>query len=281
MLNLSIIFYVLLLPSDLEYEAIIGVVETIGKLFFLDGMKAEVVAHVDEVCRYGTEVAAKGDGLLYGLMCLVRCVAQSPDDKQADTLEQWQRGIKKSGNVSEVGHITDAITQDGQLAVHDAQGCDRKRTKLQEVPLLYLMQFQFRNAWIAVPYQTIREPLPQVFASIVVGIEGQVSVEGKWAEIVNATYVVVVFMGDENGIQRIPHPDAQHLFAEVGAAIQQKPCISLFEKCRSTQAAVARIATGAYFASASYLWYADACACSEESDFHLLFDDLLFTIHFS
>ena len=117
---------------------------------------------------------------------------------------------------------------------------------------------------------------------IVVGIKGQIALESKGTEVVDAANVVVVFVGDENGIQRFVHADAEHLFAEVRTAIQQKPCVALLEECRSTQATVARVAAGANFATASYLWYADACACSEESYLHftiLQFHD--FTIKLS
>ena len=107
-----------------------------------------------------------------------------------------------------------------------------------------------------------------MLAGIVVGIEWQVAVEGKGTEVVYATDVVIVLVSNENGIQWLRHPDAEHLFAEVRTAIQQKPCVAFLEECRSTQATVARVAAGANFATASYLWYADACACSEESYLH-------------
>ena len=48
------------------------------------------MAHVNEICGYGTEAAAESDGLLYGLVREVRCVAQSSDNKQADAFEQRQ-----------------------------------------------------------------------------------------------------------------------------------------------------------------------------------------------
>ena len=188
--------------SDLKHEAVVSEVEAFGEARFLDGVQAEVVTHVDEICRHGAEAAAEGDGLFYGLVRLVRRVAQCSDDEQADAIEQRQRRVEKPCHVGEVGHIADAIPEDGQLAVHDAQGCDRERTELQAVTLLYLMQFQFRHARIAVPYQAVGETLPQVFAGIVVSIERKVAVESERPEIIDAANVVVVLVGDEDGIQR-------------------------------------------------------------------------------
>ena len=107
------------LTSDLEHESVVGKVEAFGKSFLLDRMKPNVVTHVDEICRHGAKAAAEGDGLLYGLVRLVRRVSQRSDDEQADALEQRQRRIKKPGHVCQVGHIANAISEDGQLAVHD------------------------------------------------------------------------------------------------------------------------------------------------------------------
>ena len=110
--------------------------------------------------------------------------------------------------------------------------------------------------------------MAQVTAGIVVGIKWEVALEGEWAKVVDAPDVVVVFVGDEDGIQRLRHLDAEHLLAEVRSAVNEKPCVSHLEECRGTQATVARVATGADFALASDLRHSDACACSEESYLH-------------
>ena len=114
---------------------------------------------------------------------------------------------------------------------------------------------------------------------IVVGIKWKVAVEGKGPEVVDAPDMVIMLVGDEHSIKRFRHLDTEHLLTEVRTAIEQKSCVALLEKRRSTQAAVARVAAGANFALATYLRYADACACSEECNLHftiLRFDN--FTI---
>ena len=56
----------------MEYEAVVGIVDAVGELFFFFSMESHLVAHVDEVCRkVGSETSAEGDGVLYGLVCLV------------------------------------------------------------------------------------------------------------------------------------------------------------------------------------------------------------------
>lgn len=66
----------------MENEAVVGIVDAIGELSFFYGMESYLVAHVDEVCgKVGSEASAEGDGVLYGLVCLVGRVAQGSDDE--------------------------------------------------------------------------------------------------------------------------------------------------------------------------------------------------------
>ena len=66
----------------LEHKAVVGVVEAQGETFFLDGVEADLVAHVDEVGGNVAEASAEGYGVFHGLMRLVRCMAQGSDDEQ-------------------------------------------------------------------------------------------------------------------------------------------------------------------------------------------------------
>jgi hypothetical protein len=70
------------------------------------------------------------------------------------------------------------------------------------------------------PDEAIGKPLPQMLAGIVVGIEGKCAFEGEGTQVIDTAYMVVVLVSDEDSIQRIPHLNTQHLFAEVRSAIQ-------------------------------------------------------------
>ena len=93
--------------------------------------------------------------MFYGLVRLVGRVAQSSDDEQLDVSEQGERRIEEFGHVREVSYVADAVTEDGQFAVHDAQGSHFERTELQAVAFLNLLQVQLRNAWISMVHEAV------------------------------------------------------------------------------------------------------------------------------
>ena len=180
--------------SKLKHQSVVGIVETRGEFLLLDGIKADLVAHVNEVGRYVSEASAELDGVLHGLMRFVRCVTQGSDNEQLDASEQRQRGVEQFRHVRQVGHVADSVSEDGQFAVHDANRSHLERPETQLVAFLQFVQFQLRNARIGVPNQAIGQPLPQVLAGVIVGIEGQVVLEGKGAKVVNASDMVVVLV---------------------------------------------------------------------------------------
>ena len=74
----------------LKHETVIGIVEALGKPFLFDSMKPNLMAHVDEVGWDIAKALAEGDGVFYGLVCLVRRMAQGTDDEQLYPFEQGQ-----------------------------------------------------------------------------------------------------------------------------------------------------------------------------------------------
>ena len=86
------------------------------------GMGGDVVAHVDDVGGLVANLTGKLYGLPNGLMGSVGAVAQSVHHKQPDTGKQFQGAGRNGGHVSDIGHVADAVSKDGQLAVHYLQG---------------------------------------------------------------------------------------------------------------------------------------------------------------
>ena len=63
------------------------------------------------------------------------------------------------------------------------------------------------------------------------------------AQIINATHMIIVFVGYEHRIQPSVETDTKHLLAEIGTAIPKDMALALLHKCRATQTAIARVLT--------------------------------------
>ena len=73
-----------------------------------------------------------------------------------------------------------------------------------------------------------------------------------WAQIVEAAYMVVVYVGDNQGIE-MWSAGGNHLLTEVGSAVDKYVFVLNFNQGRGSQAAVARVNRGAGFTFAPYL----------------------------
>ena len=76
-----------LLRLDLNLLTIVGQLDVGGQLGIDFGMAADVVAGVDEPRLTGSNAAGKGDGLVDGLMGVVRLLAQGVDNEGVAALD--------------------------------------------------------------------------------------------------------------------------------------------------------------------------------------------------
>ena len=58
----------------------------------------------------------------------------------------------------------------------------------------------------------------------VIGIEVDIAKTTEWTQIINATRMVVVFVGEEYTVQAVER-NAQHLLAKVGTTIDKYTCL--------------------------------------------------------
>ena len=185
------------------------------------GMGGDVVAHVDDVGGLVANLTGKCYGLPNGLMGSVGAVAQSVDHKQPDTGKQFQGAGRNGGHVSDIGHVADAVSKDGQLAVHHLQGGYLGIVHQNRVIGLEIVQLELWHSGILVFHQTIRQTLAQMGGGIGVGIYGQGTAVTEWSQVVYAAHMVVMLVGNEKGIKRSPEIEAQHLLAEIGRAVYE------------------------------------------------------------
>ena len=230
------------------------------------GMGGDVVAHVDDIGGLVANLAGKCYGLVYGLMGTVGAVTESVHHKQANAGEQFQSAGGNGSHVGDIGHVANAVSKDGQLAVHHLQGSYIGIVHQDCVIGLEIVQLELWHSGILVFHQTIRQTLAQMGCGIGIGIYGQGTGVAERSKVVYAAHMVVMLVGDEKGIKRTPEIEAQHLFAEIGRTVNEDVGRCGLHQCRTAQAFVPRICAGTRWAVASQIGHTRAGACAKKSD---------------
>ncbi len=184
-------------------------------------METGSVAQVYDVGFGGAKGLAEGNGFGDGLVGVVFAEAEAVHDEEAYALKKGKLGGGHGFHVRDIGHVTDAVAQDGKLSVKDLQGGDGKVAHGEAVVGLNAVQLQLGDAGIDVAQETIGQALLKVGGRIVVGIEGQKVAVAEGTEVVYAPNMIVVLVGDEAGINLAGHANAQHLLTEVGTTVDE------------------------------------------------------------
>ena len=250
----------------LHHQTIVCQVDTMRHTEGFLGMGSDVVTHVDDVGGLVANLTGKCYGLVYGLMGSMGTVAQSVDHKQANAGEQFQGAGGNGSHVGYIGHVANAVSKDGQLAVHHLQGGNLGMVHHDRFIGLKVVQLELGHAGILVFHQAIRQALAQMGCGIGIGIYGQGTGVAERSKVVYAAHMVVMLVGDEKGIKRSPEIEAQHLFAEIGRTVKENVGRCGLHQCRTAQAFVPRVCAGARRAVASQIGHTRAGACAKKSD---------------
>lgn len=207
--------------SPLHSQAVVGEEDALWHTEGFLGMGGDVVTHVDDIVGLVANLTGKCDGLVYGLMGSVGAVAQSVDHKQANAGKQFQSAGGNGSHVGDIGHVANAVSKDGQLAVHHLQGGNLGMVHHDRFIGLKVVQLELGHAGILVFHQAIRQALAQMGCGIGIGIYGQGTGVAERSKVVNAAHMVVMLVGDEKGIKRSPEIEAQHLLAEIGRTVNE------------------------------------------------------------
>lgn len=284
------------------------------QFLFLLSMREDVMRHVDEIRAACPYPIGEGDGILDGLMAWMLLVAKSVDHKGVDTLQLLELGVRDGLHVGDVGKVLDAIAHDRQATMHDAyrndlhfalvacrclHGCQYLAAahgyRTIDVGLIdHIVKSMFLNnnryarlngyeidGWDSgIAHILRREAIGHARHEMVdaelLGIDVDVAKDAERTKIVKTTHMVIVLVGDEYCVQGT-EIDRQHLLTEVGTAIDKDALAMHIDDGRATQSPVARVAAGAHFAWAAYLWHSARCACSKYRNSHTMnnYDNLL------
>lgn len=118
--------------------------------------------------------------------------------------------------------LVEAVAQDWEVFVHAPNGGNGKRTNAERLAVGDIMESHLRKARIDMRFEDIVVVVTQRLYGYAVGIDLHIAflnpVEGT--NIVDATNMVAVGMGDKDGLQ-MTHIMRQHLAAEVGTNVNQ------------------------------------------------------------
>ena len=212
-----------------------------GQLGICPGMKSCMVAHVDDIGSGRTQATTQLYRLVDGLMGGMGLLTQPVHDEEFEVLQQLQFCLWHGLHVGDISHVTDAVPQDRQLAMHHLKDRDLHVTEGEMVMGVDFLQLELGHTWIDVSHQTVRQAFTQVPGGIRICIQREFLQVAEGTQVINAAHMVVVLMGDETGIDGFAHTDVKHLFAEVGAAIYQKGGFLCLEECGATQSSVAGV----------------------------------------
>ena len=145
--------------------------------------------------------------------------------------------------------------------MHHLKGNNVDVANAEGLVLVNLVELDGRDTRIAVICKTVGQHLEHALASDGVGIDIDFAKLTIGTNVVHATHMVVVGMGDENSVnlaERLRH----NLLAEVWTTVdEQSRLFSLYE-CRTTQSLIMRVGTTTRIAVATDSGHATRCSCS-------------------
>ena len=86
------------------------------------GMQPHMMAHVDKICFFRSQPFHVSNGLSQCLMRRVRFLTQRIHDQDVQTLQVFIFRFRHSQHIGYPSHSPNAITQDGQLSMHNTKG---------------------------------------------------------------------------------------------------------------------------------------------------------------
>lgn len=221
------------------------------------GIEAHLVADMREIGFARSNSLHNLKSLRKTEMGEVLGLAERIDNKDVNTFELVELvGVDMVG-VSDIAQTPYTIAQNGQSLVHGFDGNDRDAAKMQLLIACELMKSGFGQAWelVVVEYIMIISLDGNAGLMVAEDIHLLVLYIVEGADIIDATNMIAVGMGDKNSI-KMRDMLAEHLLAEVGTDINENIVAAVgFDKGRSAQMPIMPVVRGANRALTSNYGY--------------------------
>ena len=139
--------------------------------------------------------------------------------------------------------------------MHHFERQDIEVADTEGMMLMDFVQLDGRYPGIAVLGKAIRQHFEHSLTCQRIGINIDFAKLAIGPDIVHATHVVVVSMGDKDAVN-LPERLGHDLLAEVGTTVDEQPGLFRLDESRTAQALVVRVGTGAGIALATDGGYA-------------------------
>jgi hypothetical protein len=224
------------------------------------------MGHVCEVSPFGSYLFGEGYCVCHQLMrVMLLFKAQGVDNESANAL---QIGHLRGGDglhVGDVGKGADAEAEDGHFAVHHFYWRYLYVADAEGVVFADGVEFEWRRAGVEVLAETIGHNVVDALPRGLVGIESDVAENGKGAQVVDASDVVVMQMGEEYAVNG-SEGERHELLTDVGSAVDEQSCCHRLYQGSAAKALVVRVSAATHFAGAAQRGNASRCACAQEGD---------------
>ena len=116
----------------------------------------------------------------------------------------------------------DTVGEDGQTTVHDDEGSDAKIAHGERLVSRHLYETDIWHTGILMLYKTVGHVVTDIGSGGGVGVDIDVAEDAERAKVVHTADMVVVMMGDKDGIN-LAEFQRQHLLTEVWTTVDEQP----------------------------------------------------------
>lgn len=224
------------------YQPVVSKVNAFGKPLFCLGMKSDVVREVCEKGAPHTQFARKSNGISDQLVGVVRSFpAQGVDHKRVDALQVGQLRVGNRLHVGDIGHRSDAESENRHLVVHDLYGNNLQIADVQRLMRRDGVEREMWHAGVEMTPKTVEHVVLEALAGIGIGKYIDRSEGAERAHIINPGHMVVMNVGDENAVY-FTEREGENLLSEIGTAVNQNACVFRFNQSGCAKPLVAWVA---------------------------------------
>ena len=185
-------------------------------------MQAHPVAHVNQISVTWTNTVNNTERLLQAHVGDVLSRPQRVNDQQGHAFEALDDSIIDGLGIGDISQRSNAVPVDGEpVMIHRQRlythALDEERIVIDD------MLLEMRNAGIRVIGKAIWDALMQVAHHVGTGIQRHGTLKAVGTQVIKARHMIKMDVRQQDGID-IVVAGAQHLGAEVGAAVNQEPC---------------------------------------------------------
>lgn len=235
-----------------------------------------LVAEMGEVSPFRFQFVNKPHGLLNGKMGEMISVSQSVYYQNIETRQFLFLTLRDMLAIGHVCEIPYSESENRKVPVFHFNRCNPHSLN-EEWIVVDNMHIEPGDSGIFIASETIVHSSFQVNVYVLSRVDGDVSLQTEWAQVVESSDMVVMYVGD---YQRIYHADISlySLLSKIGRGVDEKSQTHCLDQNRTPCAFVSGIFRTTHMAVAAYLGDSLGCPGSQHSHLYGGVDEIHFRI---